>query len=463
MDRKTSIIVRGLAVLLALPLHGHAEGADAETRMRELEQQLKVLSQELAAMQQQMANSKEDRVKEKGKSQGQPVYAAFKDGITFEDGSGKWKMAINGRVQADARYFSPDETAADTFSLRRARLGGTLTLFKDFVVRVEGEYSGSNTQLTYGYIDINKLAAAKVRVGQFKPFYGLERAMSTNFTDFQERSLADSVLGGTYDRGLMVHGTPINGIYYSAAYINGNNADETDVRYDNKDATARVTANLAQFAEWKDSVVHLGGFAAKGKQEAGSNVPSLRTEARGYSFFETAAATRNTFSETVDRTRSGVELALAKGPVKFQSEYIRADFDGRSFDRDMAAWYASVNWLVTGETFASTYKDGAFGRLSPKKNFQFDGDGWGAVQLGIRYSSFDADDFVLLNPAGTGRLAANKVNQANAWTLGANWILNPNLRVNANYVHTKLDKSVTNGGARFDEEDALTMRAQFDF
>lgn len=463
MDRRTTYIIRGLALLLALPLHSHAEGTDAETRMRELEQQLKVLSQELAAMQQQMANSKEDRIKEKGKSQGQPVYAAFKDGINFEDGSGKWKMAINGRIQGDARYFSPDEAAADTFSLRRARLGGTLTLFKDFLVRVEGEYSGSNTQLTYGYVDINKLAAAKVRVGQFKPNYGLERAMSSNFSDFQERSLADSVLGGTYDRGVMVHGTAINGIYYSAAYINGNNTDETDVRYDNKDTTARLTANLAQFAEWKDSVVHVGGFAAKGKQEAGSSVPILRTEARGYSFFETAAISRNTFSETVDRTRSGVEVALARGPVKFQSEYIRADFDGRSFDRDMAAWYASANWLVTGESFSSTYKDGAFGRLSPKKNFLFDGDGWGAVQLGIRYSSFDADDFVLLNPAGTGRLAANKVNQANAWTLGANWILNPNLRVIANYVHTKLDKSVTNSGARFDEEDALTMRAQFDF
>lgn len=454
----------------AFPLAAQAEDASTEARMRELEQQLQTLSQELAAMREQLAASKsapadagKDKTAGQDQSKGSPVYAAFKDGVTLQDDSGNWKLAINGRVQADYRSFSPDEAAADTFSLRRARLGGTITFYQDYVVRVEGEYSGSNTTLTYGYIDINTMPAAKLRIGQFKPFYGLERSTSTNFTDFQERSLADALLGGTYDRGIMVHGALTKGIYYSVAYVNGNNTDESDVEYDNKDAMGRLTANIASFAGWRDTVLHVGGFYGKGQQESGSALPALQSEARGYKFFETSGAASNKFNNPLDRTRGGVELAWANGPVKLQSEYIRANFDGRGFDRDMSAWYASANWLVTGESFATAYKDGVFGRIHPNSNYQPGGSGWGALQLGIRYSSFDGDDFLTSNVAGTGKLAANKTNEADAWTLGANWILNPNLRLVANYVHTRFDDTVINSGYRFDDEDALTMRAQFDF
>lgn len=462
-----------LATALAgmFPLAAQAEDASTEARMHELERQLQTLSRELAAMREQLAAAPaapapttaadKSQTAAQAENKGSPVYAAFKDGVSLQDDSGNWKLAINGRVQADYRHFSPDGAAADTFSLRRARLGGTLTFYKDYVVRVEGEYSGSSTVLTYGYIDINTLSAAKLRIGQFKPSYGLERSMSTNFIDFQERSLADALLGGTFDRGIMLHGAPVKGIYYSAAYVNGNNTDESDVEYDNKDAMARLTANIASFAGWHDSVLHVGGFYGKGQQESGSAIPALQTEARGYRFFETTAS--NKFSEPVDRTRDGVELAWAHGPVKLQSEYIRADFDGDGFDRNLSAWYASANWLVTGESFAAAYKEGVFGRIRPKSNFQPNGGGWGALQLGIRYSSFDGDDFLASNAVGTGRLAASKINEADAWTLGANWILNPNVRLVANYVHTRFDDMVMNNGYRFDDEDALTMRAQFDF
>src|SRR5690606_5814101 len=141
---------------------------DAEDRIKALEKQLQILSQELTAMKQQLVGGKEAKAAEsgngeqsrrelntgeQGRSTARPVLAAFKDGITFEGDSGNWKMAINGRVQADYRQFSPDEDAADTFSLRRARLGATMTFYKDYAVRVEGEYSGGSTQLTYGYVE----------------------------------------------------------------------------------------------------------------------------------------------------------------------------------------------------------------------------------------------------------------------------------------------------------------------
>jgi len=469
--------------LSAFPLIATAESADTEARIAAMQQQMEAMSRELVAMQQQLAIARQEKdvekkEAEKGKPAGSPVIASFKDGITLEDASGNWKMAINGRVQADYRHFSPDEDAADTFSLRRARLGTTMTFYKDYVVRVEGEYSASNTQLTYGYLDINTLPKAKIRIGQFKPFYGLERSMSTNFLDFQERSMADALLGSTYDRGVMVYGAPFTGITYSVAYVNGTGtSDENNAKNDGKDWTARLTGNIAEMAGWKDSIAHIGGFYADGNQGSQNQagfIPTQRTEGRGLSFFSTTctalacgAATANALNQNVDRNRSGLESILAYGPIKLQSEYIRTEFEGEGFERDMKAWYASVMWNVTGEKFAGIYRGGVMGRLKPNSNFKAGTDGWGALQIGIRYTNFDASDFTTTNPAGSGVLAIASTNEADSWTLGANWILNPNVRIVTNLIRTNYGSPVTvttNGVAKqLDKEEALTMRAQFDF
>lgn len=445
----------------------HPIAAEEKQQLREQQAKIDTMAEQLKSLQ-----------AARGQSTGQPVYANFKNGLSFEDGTGNWKLGINGRVQADYRSFSPDIAAADTFNIRRGRLGANVAM-KDFAARLEAEYSGTanngSVGLTYAHVDYIHFNSFKLRAGQFKPFYGLERAMNANFTDFQERGSTDYLLGPTFDRGVMVFGEPVPGLFYNASWTDGKgvntttaNGDETDAKYDNKDALVRVVGNIAQFADWKDSVVHVGGFYAKGQQEPGSN-PTLAvlTEGRGYTMFSTAEG----FTRAVDRTRQGYELALAHGPLKFQTEHIRESFDGFNFDRDLTAWYASVNWIVTGETFASTYKDGMFGRLRPKHDFAWGGDGWGALQLGARYSKFDGSDFVTANATGTGRLAAGRSNEFDSWTIGANWILTPYVRLVANYVHTHFDTPVTttatvSGTAKsytFDHEDAITMRAQFDF
>jgi phosphate-selective porin OprO/OprP len=414
------------------------------------------------------------------------VYASFKDGITLMDQGGDWKLAVNGRVQADYRHFHPDVEAADTFSVRRARLGATLNFYRDYTARIEGEYSAVNTVLTYAYIDINKFHSARLRLGQFKPYYGLERAMSTNFTDFQERSLAD--VANTFDRGLMLFGSPATGFNYSIAYINGTGtADENDAINDGKDITARATLNMAEAQGWSDSVVHLGGFIADGEESSRRRsgfIPAAITEGRGLTFFTTscsAAACGNTlanaFSEDVDRKRAGLELALAHGPLRFQSEYIGTAYKGPGYTRDINGWYGSMVWNVTGESFASMYRDGMFGRLRPLQDFEDGEKGWGGLQLGLRYSKFDASGFKANNPAGTGVLLNNPAgtadgllvaaSEAHAWTFGANWILNPNVRIVTNWVHTDYETPVLvrvdGRNKSLEDEDVLTMRAQFDF
>ncbi|MEQ6341945.1 MAG: hypothetical protein M3A44_09925 [Gammaproteobacteria bacterium] len=107
---------RGLPLLLAAvfslrPALAADPPPDPESRVREMERQMQALSKELR-----------DFVA-LNKSKGEPLLGGFKDGIYIEDASGNWKLQLNGRVQADYRNYAPDAFAADTFSVRRARLG----------------------------------------------------------------------------------------------------------------------------------------------------------------------------------------------------------------------------------------------------------------------------------------------------------------------------------------------------
>lgn len=460
------------SVLLALCVStAYADDATDE-KIKQLQKMLEQQQWQMKAMADELTALQHGRSNDKGKSTGDPVMAAFKDGLVFDDGSGHWKLQLNGRVQGDYRNYDPSEWKSDTFSIRRARFGGTFSFLKDFAVRVEGEYANDNTgakgttALTYGYLDFTRWKGAKIRIGQFKPFFGLERSYSTNFTDFTELSLATnngSIFTSTYDRGVMLYGDPLPWLNYNAYVVNGTGQNNDDVN-DAKDIGGRINANFASLAEIQNAVIHVGASASKGSigfsTAAGSSISQV-TESSGATFF-TITGLGNS---KADRSRWGLEAAVAYGPLKLQTEYINANFEGIktpavTFDNDINVWYADLNWLVTGESWSDAYKSGVFGRIKPKHNFD-DKDGWGAFELGLRYSRFDASDFKSLLPAATATTAYTS--EADAWTAGAKWILNPNARVLLNYVHSEFDTPIRVNRKLDDSEDAVVVRAQYDF
>lgn len=483
---KQTIIFISLILLNTMPV---AAQANTEDRLKQLEgivqqmqqqraeqdRQIESLTRELAEVKDRLqqpraiANAAEPYVANEGAAdspspakhaKGSPVTAAFKDGLVFEDETGNWKLQLNGRLQADYRTYDPSAWKDDTWAVRRARLGATFSFLKDFLVRIEGEYANDNvgargtTALTYGYVDYLKWKGAKIRAGQFKPSFGLERPTSSNFVDFTELSLATnngSVFTSTYDRGIMLFGDPLPWLNYNIYAVNGTGQNNDD-QNDGKDIGGRINGNLATLMGIRNAVIHAGASVSKG--DIGRDNLSQTTEGAGTQFFRV-----NGLNANADRDRWGLETALAYGPVKLQAEYIDANFEGNAFDNDIKAWYADLNWLVTGETWADFYKSGLFGRIVPKHNFD-DKDGWGAFEVGIRYSSFDASDFRNMLASATANAA-----EADAWTIGAKWILNPNARLVLNYIRTKFDEpdQLIINGENDDAEQALVLRAQYDF
>lgn len=438
--------------------------------------------EEGALLQKGRAGEKEAAEKKKASE----VKASFKDGISWQSGDGDNKMSINGRIQLDYRDFDWNESKstganandADTFDIRRAYLGakGTFNKYYDWEVTADfAQSAGSATTgtnvLDVGYMNIKWWEQAQFQFGQFKMPFSLEERTSSRFIDFQERSFVNnSSLTPGKERGFMVHGTPFKGVNYALAFSNGQgkNTNETDIREDSKDFIAHVDTNIAEIIDNKNMVIHLGASYANGDLPAAA-VGSQRTEGRGASFFSADAFNGGAGTvNTMERTRTGLEGAFAYGPFKVQSEYAKANFDGKtstnvSYDRDINAYYAEALWLITGESYADSYKKGKFDRIKPKNDFDPKGAGWGALEVGVRFSKFDASDFKTTNKTGTGVLTAGLTNEADAWTIGLKWLPTANSRFLLNYTDTDFETPVTINGVTENGEKAITMRAQYDF
>jgi phosphate-selective porin OprO/OprP len=392
------------------------------------------------------------------------VSGKVKDGITWESGDGKNSIAVQGRVQLDYRQFDNDRDAATTegFDVRRAYFGvaGKIGEFYDYKVvgnlaEADKTTTSKSNQLDEAYFGINWWKEASFRFGQFKMPFSLEEQTSSRFIDFQERSLANKMVPAK-EIGAMIHGD-INGVFYGAALSTGESRSNVEgLANEGNDVIVRVGTNLAKYLDQKNNVYHLAVAGSWGDQGTAMNIEA-NNEGKGGTIFKSSSIIGK-------RDRMGLEGAVALGPVKFQSEYIRNSYDVTSYNAvdkngtgvDADAWYVSALWMITGENYADSYKAGKFDRLKPINNFNPENvkSGMGAWEVGVRYSSFDASDLTKVGVSGT---TTNL--KSDAVTAGLKWIVTPNTRIMLNYVDTNFDKPIGN----INGEKAVTLRTQMDF
>ena len=444
-----------------------------------------VLTEEEGALLQKGREGEKQAAEEKKKT---AVTAKYKDGIVLESGDGKNSMQINGRMHFDSRtydYSNDDNTAgkasatgADTFDIRRARIGAKVKFGDYYTGEVVFNGVGSTPIVDVAYLNVAWWKPVQFRAGIFKMPFSLEQLTSSNNIDFVERSFVDAYIPAK-EIGAMVHGEPTKGTTYALALSNGSNAAETDNRVDNKDVIGRVTANFAEIMDNKNMVLHAGLAFAKGDIPKGAGLGGNRsTEARGASFFTapTVSDETGTSDKSIDRQRLGAEAVVAYGPVKFQSQYVTTNYDfettTRGYDVDVKTWYAEALWTITGESHADRYKAGAFGALKPKNDFNPENFSGGAWEIGARYSKFDGSDFNTVGLVGNSdsQITAKAANftEAKAFTAGVKFVANAHVRFMLDYVKTDFESpipgaAVTVNGDKEDSEKAILFRTQFAF
>jgi len=391
--------------------------------------------------------------------------------LSLSSENGDSTFAVNGRIQLDARSYDNDTGFSSNnntqgLDVRRAYLGvnGKMAKYYDYrvvanfadddKVATGGQFKKSN-QIDEAYFGINYWKQGSFRFGQQKMPFSLEEQTSSRFIDFQERSLLNKMVPAK-EIGVQVHGVFTNGLFYGAAISTGEGKSNIEnTNGEGVDFIGRVGINFAEAMGDKDNVYHLAvaGSVADNMQ---SNTQTLafNSESRGYDNKGTAIR--------YQRDRLGVEGSVALGPFKLQSEWIENSFEVPSSysgvattKADMDGYYVSANYMLTGEKYASAYKAGKYDRITPLKDFNPEGDGWGAWEVGARFTSADGKDLARLT---TGAEMATYY-AADSTTLGLKWIPTAYTRILLNYVDTKWE-NITN--AKFNEK-ALTLRTQLDF
>jgi phosphate-selective porin OprO and OprP len=455
---------------------------------------------------------------EKGTKAKTPV-AKFKDGVTFETPDGNFSFTPTGRVHGDYRIFdhddgknnpalpgatiansvvtaNPTNIGADTFDIRRARIGFK-TKYKEFYeAEVNADIATGNGQGAGGtsvtattwdvaYFNVAWWKPVQFRFGLFKMPMNLEELTSSNNIDFMERSYVNQ-LAPQKEIGAMVHGVPYTGVTYALAVSNGNGKNaETDIREDGKDVIGRVTANFAEIMGNKEAIYHVGASFSQGDLPLPNAATVVgvagRTESRGVTFFRAPTVLRTT-TDSVDRSRFGLEGAVAINQFKVQGEWLQQNNSfstaTRGYDLDTKNWYVEALWNITGEKYADGYKNGVMGSIKPLKDFDpatFSGGAW---EIGLRYNKFDASDYNAngLDQGGTvgvdGQISVKAAGfaEAESYTAGVKFLPNSNMRFMLNYVKTDFSNVI--GGAtggivlnnkRVNDEQAVLMRAQWMF
>jgi len=291
-------------------------------------------------------------------------------------------------------------------------------------------------------------------VGSQKEQIGFEHLVSSRFLPFMERSYnQDAFYGGafngftpgiqafnTYDEE---NGTLALGVFKPTDNVFSYNATDGDYA-----VTGRLT-RLAWYSGDGDGLLHLGGSARRFSTVSDRIRYRVRDAVRsGVSTTWTIPADTGTLLGS-DGTFLNTELVGVYGPWTFQSEYLVSYLDDAQVASNPAGpnvgtvnyhgGYAQLMYFITGEHDQYNRKTGVFERVLPRENFFLVDTpcgsmfGRGAWQIGARYNYLDLNDKGI-----NGGILHNG-------TLGLNWFLNPNMKVQFNYMVTHRDAPLAPG------------------
>jgi phosphate-selective porin OprO and OprP len=384
----------------------------------------------------------------------QPRITAGANGFSFGSADSNFVVSIHGLIQFDSRTFENNDKVpgSDSFLLRRARpiLSGTVyrdfdfLLVPDFGNGTPGSSSSASTPSIYdAAITYRYSPAFQVQAGKFKAPVGLEYLQSDTYTFFNERSLVTDLVPGR-DLGLALRGDIGGGVVnYTVGIFNGvgdaRNSSNTSFE-DNPEFGGRLF--LQPFKQTGLKLLQNLGFGVGGSWGKASTTNTLGLPAStggassSYGYFTDGQQQFFAYTNGVlargTHWRLSPQASYYYGPFGLIAEYAISDQEvqrtvgnttGRA-DLHHTAWQVSGGWVLTGE-------DATFTGVTPKHPFDPRNGQWGAWQVVGRYAELDIDNAAFpfyANPASAS--------EARSWSVGLNWYLNRNIRVNASYSRT---------------------------
>lgn len=388
--------------------------------------------------------------------------ATWRNGLEIESSNKDFRVHVGGRYQFDSGWYRADPSVnnslpgtarfRDGVDFRRARFRIDGTMYETMEWAAEFDFVNSAGVPNVGAIGVvaptdlwwqwNHVPILQnVRIGNQKEPIGFERLTSSRFLNFMERSfLQDAFFGGFnngFTPGAQFFGTIADErmTYAFGGFDVTTNVFASNVGSGEYSLTGRLTA-LPYYVDEGRGLLHIGGSA----RYWGLDEQSAR--------FRTRASVRSALSNNwpiiadtgvinADNSEEiNVELVGQLGQFSFNAEYLTSWL--QKAERPAGnpigpviyrGAYIDALYFLTGEHRVYNRKTGVWDRVVPHENAFFakgeDGMayGWGAWQISARYQFLD------LNSNGFNGGILHDT------TLGVNWYLNPNFKVQANYFY----------------------------
>lgn len=382
----------------------------------------------------------------------------------LSDPNGNFTFKPRGWLDVDLSLFR--ERAGgydynDGTALRRLRLGFEGTAFKWFNYRLDVDFTGNAVTTLDAYLQYTKIPHTVLTIGQHKAPYGLEANNTDHYNVFLERGMFSNAFGtvGAERR-----------IGVSLAYAPKENINIAGGVFGDNESISRSTGTpLTRTPDeswgfngrgtWEPvfdtgKIVHVGlsGFYRR-SLKVGDVADAVRVNDRpGVRIDNGNIADSGVVSNVHSAAYTGVEAATIFGPFTVAGEAGRLWLDRLNGAPNVhfSGYDGYASYFLTGET--RPMKGGNYDRVRPFHDLGH--DGFGAVELALRYDHIDLSDTPVLARAG---------NEATSVTAGLNWYLNPYAKMQFNWIrfwgnNTPLDPigSKTKG-------DAFASRLHLDF
>lgn len=359
-----------------------------------------------------------------------PVWTpgGFRGGyLVFQNADSSFQYWLDGRVQVDAAlYRGNDNELGSGTDIRRARLGGKITLYRLWHGEIDVDFAENAVDMKDMWIGYMGFHNSIVRVGQFREPFSLETITSSKFITFMERSYLDNF---SPDRRVGLGASVWGGRWFASAGVFGQEAGTVDES--GQGEAHAFTGRLVWAPINRDGrLVHLGvGLSYRTPDaETGNDTSSVRFRARPETWVSKARFLSTGRIRGTDHAEYGnIEFAATRGPALLQAEYTEVHVSRQASlpSPKFNAGYVTVSYMLTGEHRPYVIQQGEFERIIPRSNKT------GAWEVAARWSYMDLNDLRTGVDIDGGR--------AENVTVGLNWHMNPNFKWMLNYVRVDND------------------------
>ena len=371
------------------------------------------------------------------------LFFFFLTNVSAQEKVFKKSLKVNGRIQYDYEFLKRDK-AEDWFNgseFRRVHLSAAGKISPSIKYKVETSFAHAKIGFRDVYIKYLNKNIGNFAVGSMAEPTGLDMATSSKYIPFFERAMLTSMQNFRWGTGLHYEnfGLLDGKLGVQMAYTNNgsNSAGFLDKNLENPQNFSARLSSAPIFNKDNHTLLHIGvNYATRANKDL-----KFRAENHMGGKYE------YTFPDAKKRNTLGVEFAGNYKSISLQGEYKTMTLTNDiNKDYKMNSYYVMGSYFVTGEH--RPYKNGAFGRVKPKKDI--DNDGFGALELLVRMSNMTASSDVVDANMGVAK-------QVNNVSVGLNWYLTAHARLMYNYIMTD-DKNDTLGNLK-----GHLLRFQIDF